>query len=422
MRLATAAGDKMSKIIDMYSQKTTHTLNHNASVKQVRFQPMSSNIVATSTRNGNVNIWDLRCKSSDPSIHNINVSLNPTSSGGATESAGDCEPVRPRPVHSIYDAHGFKTGAGIKGSTDPESRLKRAKSGSQPSDERGRVSVTSFAFLNAGRENLFVTGSERNASVKLWDLRQMRSHRRHGGTPLSITTEPEGHTTNRPCGLTSLALSGDGQRLYTLCRDSTVYTYATSHLLNGHAPELSSANSQPRKSAASNQSVLGPLYGFAHPAFEASTFFVKLAVRPATATHSEILAVGSSSATPVLFPTDERYFHFGPLGSRPAPSPLLQTPGQQAEIPPRKAPRRPDHIPIYRNGVPLQGHKKGEVTAVTWTPAGDLVSISDDASARCWRQGVEGEARSLRNLGGNDPETYRSGWAIPDEGWDIEDE
>lgn len=63
--LATASGDQTARIVDMNTQTTLTILgNHSASLKQVRFQPGANNnsIIATSSRDGCVQIWDLRCK------------------------------------------------------------------------------------------------------------------------------------------------------------------------------------------------------------------------------------------------------------------------------------------------------------------------------------------------------------------------
>ena len=406
----------------MYGQKTTHILRHDEAVKQVRFQPGSSNIVASSTRSGNVFIWDLRCK--DGPVQGVNVSFNPPSSvGGQASAGGHTINEEARCIYGLHDVHGFKTGTLMSWSTLPTSSSVRYASRPQSLDERSEVSVTSLSFLNAGRENLFVTGSESNASIKLWDIRKMRSHRRHNGTPLSSTAQPESHLIrDRPFGLTSLVFSGDGKRLYSLCRDNTVYAYTTSHLLSGHAPELSSSNSQPRKSDASNQLVPGPVYGFEDPAIKGVSFYVRLAIRPATAAGSELLAVGGHQGAPILFPTDERYFNFGPTGPRPAlPQSSQQIQVQEKEVPAVQPPPRHTPIPIYRSGVQLSGHRH-EVTGLAWTHDGDLVSVCDDSTAKCWRQGKNGEAKSLRARGKKDVTTWGFGWADVHESWDNDDE
>lgn len=408
----------------MFHQKTTHDLGHEDLVKQVRFQPGNPNIVATATRKGKVSIWDLRCSGSDTPIENIHATSVPLSSYHTPVSAETYKPIQVRPIHIIEHAHGT-TGFTNIWSTNPKSgSVMGATSSANAPDMSSSISVTCLSFLNTGRENLFVTGSSYDATVKLWDIRNMRSHRRHDGTPLSTTMVPLNHfgAKARRFGLSSLALSGDGKRLYTLCRDNTVYTYATSHLIDGQAPELSSSHSEPRRSAASNQSAPGPIYGFAHSELRTNSFYPKLAVRPATGNCGEILAVGSSDEVAVLFPTDERYHHYSPMGS---PHALKNPP----KIPAKTSKTRsnewfnptPNYIPIYRNGVPLKGHTR-EVTGVAWTSAGDLVSISDDSRAICWRQGEKGEAKALRALRMRIDDNWRGGWADVDQEWDDDDE
>lgn len=61
--LATASGDQTARIVDMTTQTTTSILgNHTASLKQVRFQPGANHhsVIATSSRDGSIQIWDLR--------------------------------------------------------------------------------------------------------------------------------------------------------------------------------------------------------------------------------------------------------------------------------------------------------------------------------------------------------------------------
>ena len=63
--IATASGDQTARVVDMHTQTTLSILgNHSASLKQVRFQPGANNnsVLATSSRDGCVQIWDLRCK------------------------------------------------------------------------------------------------------------------------------------------------------------------------------------------------------------------------------------------------------------------------------------------------------------------------------------------------------------------------
>ena len=62
-RLVTASGDQTARVVDMNTQTTFSILaHHRASLKQVRFAPASDCILATSSRDGSVKIWDLRCR------------------------------------------------------------------------------------------------------------------------------------------------------------------------------------------------------------------------------------------------------------------------------------------------------------------------------------------------------------------------
>lgn len=292
---------------------------------------------------------------------------------------------------------------------------------------RSDITVTSLAFLPPGQENLFVTASEASASVRLWDLRTAHNNRRGRPVlPLSTTREPDSHVKYRRFGLTSMAFGGDGSRLYTLCRDGTVYAYSTSHLVLGHAPELSLNNIRPRRSGGSDKDGLGPLYGFRHPRLQVSSFYVKLALRKAVDDRQEMLAVGSSDHCAMLFPTDERYLQ-SPVKSLSDDLPTQPTSLFRTRSGLRRtnsgiglSGRLEDTIPIYQSGTPLvEGHKK-EVTGVSWTVNGELITVSDDCNARCWREGPE--ARELRTCGESEGRRWNCGWAATKDSYDDEDE
>lgn len=415
MLLATASGDQTSLIIDMTTQRPIHCLsNHSSSVKRVQFQPASNNkVLATCSRDGNVNIWDLRCKGFERPALQVQCSLE-----SETENAATTAPPKmlyPHVLNTIEGAHAYTT-----------SHKSTMDKNEAPPIGRTDITVTSLAFLSPGRENLFVTASEASASVRLWDLRTAHNNRRGRPViPLSTTQEPESHVKYRRFGLTSMAFGGDGSRLYTLCRDNTVYAYSTSHLILGHAPELSLNNNRPRRTGGSDKDGLGPLYGFRHPRLQISSFYVKLAVRKASHDHPEMLATGSSDHCPILFPTDERYL------KSPVKSPAESLPRRTSLFTTRSGLRRTnsgiglsgrleDTIPIHQSGTPLiEGHQK-EVTGLSWTPSGELISVSDDYSARCWREGPE--ARELRNDGESEGKRWMCGWADMKDSIDDEDE
>ncbi|KAI9373666.1 WD40-repeat-containing domain protein [Aspergillus egyptiacus] len=414
MLLATASGDQTAIVIDMATQKPVYCLsNHVSSLKQVKFQPAANNkVLATCSRDGNVNIWDLRCKGFEKPSMQVQCSLE---SETELDPAIASKMTYPQVLNTIHGAHAWMPQ--IMTPEKTESLVARSD-----------ITVTALAFLPPGRENLFVTASEANACVRLWDLRTAHSNRRgRPALPLSTTREPDSHVKYRRFGVTSMALGGDGSKLYSLCRDGTVYAYSTSHLVLGHAPELSLNNVRPRRSGGSDKEGLGPLYGFRHPRLRVASFYVKLGVRKAIGDKPEMLAVGSGEPCPIVFPTDERF---------------LDTSAQQQTDESSQVPRNAsftrsglrrsnssvgisgrleDTIPIYNTGTPLiEGHKK-EVSAVSWTVNGELITVSDDYSTRCWREGPE--ARDLRTGGETEGRRWRCGWADTKEPYeDDEDE
>lgn len=212
------------------------------------------------------------------------------------------------------------------------------------------------------------------------------------------------------------------------------------HLMLGHAPELSSREPARRRHGNTTHNGLGPLYGFRHPSLHATSFYVKCAVRPAKDGRSEVLAVGSSDACAVVFPTAERYFRHDLTGAMSTLS-LEQSTIATSTLPPSAftrshrpllgpplfqrtasssrlaAMREKDDIPMYRNGTPLvRGHDR-EVGALAWTDQGKLVTVGDDYLVRCWSEDRE-RAKDLRTGGETEGRRWGCGWADVGEDWD----
>ncbi|KAK4449130.1 WD40-repeat-containing domain protein [Podospora aff. communis PSN243] len=434
--LATASGDQTGRVIDMMTQTPVSILGqHTASLKQVRFQPGrgASCVLATSGRDGSVQIWDLRCRGGPVQ----EVIIRPE----AGLHHRITKPVSPGcVVNSIYDAHARPVkpatkglSAGLGSSTAPGDV---ARTGEVPG-RIGEVSVTALQFLPAGREHLLLTACEADASVKLWDIRANHASRHHKySTPISFTAAPVSHASWRPFGISAMTLGGDGSRLYTLCKDNTVYAYSTAHLVMGHAPELAitPAGEEPprrRHHHGTNQG-LGPIYGFRHPMFHATSFYVKAKIRPAAHGREELLAVGSSDGCAVVFPTDERFIQDAwqhpnesylvgeataglPAGGRRDASsrPTLTRTNSGTNLFARQA----DTTPIVQRGTPLvRGHDK-EVGALTWTNEGRLITVGDDFLVRRWSEGRD-EAADLRTGGETEGRRWGCGWADVGDGWD----
>lgn len=231
-----------------------------------------------------------------------------------------------------------------------------------------KVSVTSATWLN---DEQIATACEANALIKVWDTRLIRNPRKVP-KPVIQATLPEQHSPSRPWGINALTLSPDRARLYALCRDAQVYTYSTSSLESG------------------------PMHAYSHSRVVPSTFYVKQAI----SSDGRMLATGSADGVVGLFPTDERYFDKSTYDS------FVYSAEEKATK--EKAQKSLD---VGRGAVLVRGHEK-EVTDVTWTINGDLVSIGDDYRARCWRNGETGqEAEELREGGEDGGQRWNSGWA-----------
>lgn len=402
----------------MRTQTTIAILgNHCASLKQVRFQPGANNhsVIATSSRDGSVQMWDLRCKGLEGPVNHIQAPVEPHRTTTRSETQ---KLLYGRSTNSIYDAHKPSSYLGQTAAIMPMD----APSRGEASRRVGDVSVTAVSFLPPGQEHLLLTASEADAAVKLWDIRSVQNKRR-SQIPLSSTRKPQSHNQWRHFGVTSMNLNTDSSRLYTLCKDNTVYAYSTAHLILGQAPELSLDNER-RGGQRATQEGLGPLYGFRHPKFHATSFYVKSAIRKAKNGHSEMLAVGSSDGSAILFPTDERYLP-KPRPSHPQSDEIYTSP----IIPQRPAllkrcgstlgGRQDDSIPISTNGTPLiRGHDR-EVGSLTWTSNGELVTVGDDYFVRVWRE--DDDAGDLRIGGEGEGKRWGCGWADVRDGYDDDE-
>ncbi|GME43753.1 hypothetical protein GTA08_BOTSDO04189 [Neofusicoccum parvum] len=417
--LATASGDQSGHVIDVRTQQSTYVMGgsggHQSSVKQVCFQPGNDNVIATSSRDGTVRLWDLRCSGSEGAIKNL-VGFD------GQPAVNEHKFTYASVYNTITGAHTERQGYGAGNAASHNNTTQRdGASKGDAASRRGDVSITALSFLSMpGREHLLLTASEASTAAKLWDIRGRYNRR---AIPIATTRQPESHSKHRQFGINALSLNSDSSRLYALSRDNTIYAYSTSHLVLGHAPELSATTSAARKKQAGmDKEGLGPLYGFRHPRLHATTFWVKMSVRKARGDKEEMLAVGSSDGAPVLFPTDETMLKRTTTPSSrpstsdsmlPVPRPILRRGVSSFHA------RMNDTIPIYTRGTPLvRGHQK-EVTSLTWTSEGELVTIGDDYTARCWREDREA-ARDLRTGGEAEGRRWGCGWA--DVGSDYDDD
>ena len=131
---------------------------------------------------------------------------------------------------------------------------------------------------------------------------------------------------------------------------------------------------------------LGPLRAYTHARLHATTFYVKADV----SRDGSLLAAGSGDGVVCVFPTDEKYLDSSAYRG------YVKDSGQG--------------VKTGRGAALVRGHEK-EVTGVSWTVEGDLVSISDDYHVRCWRNGEGGEAEGMREGGEEEGRRWAWGWA-----------
>ncbi len=400
--LVTGSADMSARVVDMTTQTTISILGeHLASLKQVRFQPGANNknILATSSRDGSIEIWDLRCSGHKGPKYSV---YNPI--GHATRSSTKNMHYA-EPFNSIIDAH--------KPLLEPKAKIKELHAARE-----GGVSVTALEFLPEGREHLLLSACEGNSSVRLWDIRSVQTYRK-APTPLSYTKQPDSHTKYRLFGISSLCVSGDGSRLYSVCKDNTVYAYSTAHLILGQAPELS-LTSQPERLPQITHEGIGPLYGFRHSKFHANTFYVKSAIRPAKDGKCELLAVGSTGGSPILFPTDEKFIpKLQAFQSNETPSTTWRRRKSKRKAGLGNFLLRDDDIPISTKGTALVRAHAREVGPLAWSSEGELITVSDDKTIRVWREGDM--ARNLRVGGETGGRRWGHGWAEVDAEYDEEE-
>jgi WD40 repeat protein len=403
--LAAGSGDQTAQIVDVRTQQTLSILaKHKSSVKQVRFQPGDDKIVATSSRDGAVQIWDLRCKGGQMSVHSAWGSDAPYASV----------------IRTLASAHADSSLATNTGSAISSSRTSSTTK-TEVVSRRGDVSITALSFLPEGRQHLLLTASDASTCVKLWDIRG-RYSLRGPAIPISTTRHPESHNRHRHFAINSLTLNGNASRLYALSKDNTVYAYSISHLILGVAPELSTTSSSKQKYCGVGQEGLGPIYGFRHSNFHAGSFYVKASLRKASGDKPELLAVGSTDGSPVLFPTDETFL------KREAkhqdddielPDITLRKSSRLSLSRSTTNSRCLDTIPIYEQGTALVRGHDAEVTSVTWATNGSLVSVSDDFRVRRWKEGSQ--ARELRLGGETEGKRWMCGWADMKVGYDDDE-
>ncbi|KIJ19992.1 hypothetical protein PAXINDRAFT_166171 [Paxillus involutus ATCC 200175] len=203
--LATASGDKTSRICSVETQNTLQVLqNHTSTVKCISWDPSHRDILSTGSRDGMICVWDVRVAS------------------GCTVNGENVPTLQP--VITINAAHGQEKTKGGRKKAIPLPR-----------------SVTSVLYADARPHGLISSGSF-DGVLNLWDLRLpvVDDTKRSPKMPRAITplgSSPDDPTTmngsRRPRGISSLC-TGSGPTsslLFALGADSRLHTYSSPGLI-----------------------------------------------------------------------------------------------------------------------------------------------------------------------------------------------
>ena len=241
MQMAFASGDRTGSVWDITTRERLGVFTgHEGSVKQIKFDPHGDgHCLATSSRDGSIAIWDLRC-----APHTT------------------CCRAR-KPVIHITSAH-------QKADSGPKNKRFAKQS------RASLAAVPALVYL-PNHPYQIVSGGEDNSVVKLWDLRNTSGSSPSSRKPVneSPLTYPKNPTDfpRRHFGITSLQVSPDGNDVFALTRGREILVHRTSHLNVGAIRKL------------------------AWTSLEVGSFYVRMSLSP----DGQLLAVGSDHGMPSIF-------------------------------------------------------------------------------------------------------------------------
>ncbi|RKP05845.1 WD40-repeat-containing domain protein [Thamnocephalis sphaerospora] len=217
--LVTASGDQSARWWDVRTQQLLNVFDgHTATIKCIAFHSSDPNILATSSRDGSVMIWDVRCNSAvmdDGYRHH-------------------------RPANRISNANVHPLGT-------PALRKRRKVVND------ARRSVTSVLFMKH-REHLLASAGASDGIIKYWDIRQHGSYSSRDA-PTPVATSEYGGAGKRPHGIAALTLDESGTRVFAASTDNHIYQY--------DARFLGTANA-----------------AYTAPTYRCSNFYVGIAISP----------------------------------------------------------------------------------------------------------------------------------------------
>ncbi|KAI9594602.1 WD40-repeat-containing domain protein [Syncephalis fuscata] len=187
--IATGAGDQLVKLWDVETNRLLGIFDgHKGTVKSVVFHPTEPSIFATSGRDGNVLLWDMRCMavaSDDEFCHHRPANRIANANARVSEVAGGRKRRR-----TLTDLH---------------------------------KSVSSVVFLKH-HDHLLASAGASDGLIKYWDVRHHGSYSNRD-IPTPVSKSEYSGVAKRPHGISSLVLDNSGTRLFATCTDNTIYEY-----------------------------------------------------------------------------------------------------------------------------------------------------------------------------------------------------
>ncbi|CAN6599096.1 hypothetical protein TRVA0_001S06766 [Trichomonascus vanleenenianus] len=186
---ATTSGDGRAKVCDLVSQNAIAERQAAQPFKQAKFHPNNERLVALSSKDGSIKMFDWRLSEREDRM-------------------------------AWNNAHAI-----------PFDRSQKKQSNKGGYDN----SVTSLVWVS---ENMIATASASNTLVRLWDIRKTRAH-----CALTAETPAPKHQPRR-FGTVSLAFDWEDHKLWCLSRDNHIYSFSPSRPTAGYLDDLYSPDVQ----------------------------------------------------------------------------------------------------------------------------------------------------------------------------------
>ena len=379
--LIAACSTNNTTLFDLSHEKALYTLvDAHEFVTRVRWaSETSQQVIATTGRSGNINLWDTRASQQKPSTR-INVQ-------------SDTDEQREDSVTSLHHtlridgAHRTIPSVIFDGKDHHQQWYKDARQKCHTTDQAIRVSDLCF-LPQSGANRYLLSSSSQGGFLRLWDLRSASSNAAGLGTPVSTSSaaSQQGERRLRTGGLNSICVDETGSRVFGVGRDSIVHIWSVQHLAYGRR---AASTLQTNEGLWSSQDLVSPrgyeqlgadpIYRIQLPHRPIRSGQIRCAYRAPSNGKPAMLAVGSSDGSPSVIPTAEAAL----VDARRAASALGNA--ERSDVAQSGA------SPTIVLGRQLEGLGV-ENPGVAWTSQSHLLGIYDHGHTVLWRDhaGVPG--------------------------------